>query len=70
MTDRIALLLLLLGALTLLGTLGEISVAPQMRRYGVPVCCQRRVRSFEAHAGWVLAGACAALCSGLVLLFL
>jgi hypothetical protein len=70
MTDRIALLLLLLGALTLLGTLGEISVAPQMRRYAVPVCCQRRVRSFEAHARWILAGASVALCSGLVLLFL
>lgn len=60
--------LLLLGALTLIGTLEEITVAPLMRQYAVPVCCRRRVSAFEAHARWMLAGAGAAVLAGVVLL--
>jgi hypothetical protein len=65
---EVAVLLLLLGALVLLGTLEELAVAPLMRRDAVPACCRRRVSSFEAHARWILAGAGASVLCGAVLL--
>jgi hypothetical protein len=66
----IPLLLLLLGLLTLAGTVESVLVEPLMRRYAVPACCRRRVDTFEARARWTMLGAGAVTLTGLVLLFL
>jgi hypothetical protein len=68
MPDSVAVLLLLLGCLTLVGTAEAMAVTPLMRRYAVPTCCRRRVDVFEARAWWTLAGAAAVVVAGVVLL--
>ena len=68
MPTPIPLLLLLLGVLTLAGTAESVLVAPLMRRYAVPVCCRRRVDSFEARARWTMLASAAVSLTGLVLL--
>ena len=67
MTDAVAIPLLLLGALTLAGTLEELVVDPLVRS-AAPACCRRRVLSFRAQARWTLSGALLALLAGVALL--
>jgi hypothetical protein len=69
MSSTVAVPLLLLGSLTLIGTLESIMVEPLMRRIPVPVCCRRRVDTFEARARWIVLSAFATLLAGVVLLF-
>jgi hypothetical protein len=62
--------LLLIGILTLLGTVATLLAAPLTPRDVVPVCCRRRVDSFAAHARVVLLGSLTLLGAGLVLVLL
>jgi hypothetical protein len=62
--------LLLIGILTLLGTVATLLAAPLTPRDVVPVCCRRRVDSFAAHARVVLLGSLALLGAGLLLVLL
>jgi hypothetical protein len=70
MAGNLAIPLLLIGGLTLVGTIESILVGPQMQRLPVPVCCRRRVDTFQARAPWIALSAAASTMAGLVLLFL
>jgi hypothetical protein len=59
---------LLLGALTFLGTLATGLVAPLTPRSSVPVCCRRRVDAFAARTRITLLAALLSVGAGTVLL--
>ena len=63
-----AVLILLLGVLTLLGTTVTVLVGPLMTRNTVPLCCRRRVDSFAAHARLTMTTAASFTVAGVVLL--
>jgi hypothetical protein len=67
-SGTVAVPLLLIGALTLLGTLESMLVAPLMQRIPVPVCCRRRVEIFESRARWIAFTAAATTLTGAILL--
>jgi hypothetical protein len=62
--------LLLIGLLTLLGTVVTLLVAPLTPRDAVPVCCRRRVDAFAAHARVTLLGSVVLLTAGVLLVML
>lgn len=62
--------LLLLGLLTLLGTVVTVLVAPLAPRDAVPVCCRRRVDAFAARARLTMLAAAAVAVAGAALLLL
>ena len=69
MLASVAVHVLLLGVLTLLGTVVTLVVAPLTPRDSVPVCCRRRVDAFAARARvTLLAGGVAAAAGTLLLL--
>jgi hypothetical protein len=62
--------LVLIGVLTLLGTVATLLAAPLTPRDAVPVCCRRRVDSFAAHARVTLVGSLVLLGAGVLLVLL
>jgi hypothetical protein len=62
--------LVLIGVLTLVGTVVTLLVAPLTPRESVPVCCRRRVDAFAAHARVTLLGSLLLLGAGGVLVLL
>lgn len=62
--------LILLGLLTLLGTVVTLLVAPLTPRGVVPVCCRRRVDAFAAHARVTLLTSLAVVGAGVLLVLL
>jgi hypothetical protein len=60
--------LILLGLLTLLGTVVTLLVAPLTPRDVVPVCCRRRVDAFAAHARITLLASLVLLGAGVLVL--
>lgn len=68
MSSTLAVPLLLIGALTLVGTLESMLVEPLLQRIPVPVCCRRRVDVFEARARWIALSAAVTTLTGAVLL--
>ena len=68
MSSTVAVPLLLIGALTLVGTLESMLVEPLLQRIPVPVCCRHRVDVFEARARWIALCAAVTTLAGAVLL--
>jgi len=62
--------LVLIGVLTLLGTVATLLVAPLTPRDVVPVCCRRRVDAFAAHARIMLLGSLTLLGAGVLFVLL
>lgn len=60
--------MLLLGGLTLLGTVVTVLVAPLTPRSTVPLCCRRRVDAFAVFARLFMAAGALLAAAGLVLL--
>jgi hypothetical protein len=70
MPDGLGGPLVLIGILTLLGTVVTLLVAPLTPRDVVPVCCRRRVDAFAAHARVMLLGSLTLLCAGVLFVLL
>ena len=62
--------LVLIGVLTLVGTVATLLVAPLTPRDVVPVCCRRRVDAFAAHARLMLLGSLTLVAAGILLVLL
>jgi hypothetical protein len=59
--------LVLIGVLTLLGTVVTLLGAPLTPRDLVPLCCRRRLDAFAAHARVLLVGSLVPLGAGVLL---
>ncbi|MCW2694673.1 MAG: hypothetical protein JWM48_1144 [Mycobacterium sp.] len=59
--------LVLIGVLTLLGTVVTLLVLPVTPRDMVPLCCRRRVDAFAAHARVLLVASLVPLGAGVLL---
>jgi hypothetical protein len=68
MVVSVAVRIVLLGLLTLLGTVVTLVVAPLTPRNSVPICCRRRVDAFAARARLTLLTAGVIAAAGVLLL--